>query len=61
MLRVEGVAAHLLDQEQLREYIKTPLGQAIRGGLLRPEHGVVHPIRLVQGLVAAAQRYGLQS
>jgi len=61
MLRTEGVAAHLLDREQLRAYIKTPLGQAIRGGLLRPANGVVHPVRLVQGLVAAAQRYGLQS
>lgn len=61
MLRTEGVAAHLLDREQLQEHIKTPLGQTIRGGLLRPEQGVVHPVRLVQGLVAAAQRSGLQS
>ena len=61
MLRTEGVVAHLLDREQMREHIKTPLGQTILGGLLRPENGVVHPVRLVQGLVAAAQRYGLQS
>src|SRR5579872_7297993 len=59
MLRIAGVAAHLLDREQMREHIKTPLGQTILGGLLRPEHGIVHPVRLVQGLVAAAQRYGL--
>lgn len=61
MLRAEGMAAHPLDREQLRAYINTPLGQNIRGGLLRPQHGVVHPARLTQGLVAAAQRYGLRS
>lgn len=60
MLRAEGMEAHLLDRQQVQEHIKTPLGQAIRGGLLRPQHGVVHPVRLVQGLVAAAQRHGLQ-
>lgn len=61
MLRAEGMAAHLLDRQQLRAYINKPLGQDIRGGLLRPQHGVVHPAWLAQGLVAAAQRYGLQS
>lgn len=61
MLRAEGMAAHLLDHEQLRAYINTPLGQDILGGLLRPQHGVVHPARLTQGLVAAAQRYGLMN
>jgi gamma-glutamylputrescine oxidase len=60
MLRAEGMDAHLLDRQQVQEHIRTPLGQAIRGGLLRPQHGVVHPVRLAQGLVAAAQRHGLQ-
>ena len=57
-LQQDGVPALLLEREQLREFIATPLDPLIRGALFVPNIGLVHPVKLVQGVVTAAQRYG---
>jgi glycine/D-amino acid oxidase-like deaminating enzyme len=43
----------------VQELIGTPLGPDIVGGRFMPGTALVHPIRLVLGLVQAAQRYGV--
>ena len=57
-LQRDGVPTFLLEREQVQEYIHTPLGSQILGGLFVPGVSLVHPAKLVQGLIAAAQRYG---
>ena len=57
-LKADGVVTQLLDRQQVQELISTPLGPEIVGGLLTPETALVHPARLVHGLLAAAQRHG---
>ena len=57
-LEADGVVTQLLDRQQVQELIGTPLGSEIVGGLLTPETALVHPPRLVQGLITAAQRRG---
>ncbi len=58
VLQQDGVPTTLLAREQVQEYIQTPLGPRILGGLFTPEMGLVHPVKLVQGFTAAAQRSG---
>ena len=60
-LQQEGIPTFLLDREQIRDSIHTPLGPQILGALFVPNMGFVHSVKLVQGLVTAAQRYGAQS
>jgi glycine/D-amino acid oxidase-like deaminating enzyme len=57
-LHPDGVMTHLLTREEVQERIATPLGPDIVGGLFTPETALVHPVRLVRGLLKAAQRYG---
>ena len=57
-LEADGVVTQLLDRQQVQELIGTPLGSEIVGGMLTPETALVHPARLVQGLITAAQRRG---
>ncbi|HJT59810.1 MAG TPA: FAD-binding oxidoreductase [Ktedonobacteraceae bacterium] len=57
-LQTDGIVATPLDRAQVQERIGTPLGPDIVGGRFKPATGVIHPIRLVQGLVKAAQRSG---
>ncbi len=57
-LEADGVATQLLDRQQVQELISTPLSPEIVGGLLTPETALVHPARLVQGLLTAAQQRG---
>ncbi len=57
-LRLEGVATHVLERKEVQERIATPLGPDIIGGLFTPEVALVHPVRLVRGLLKVAQRYG---
>ena len=57
-LKTDGVATQLLDRQQVQELIHTPLSSEIVGGILTPETALVHPARLVQGLLTAAQRHG---
>ncbi len=58
-MRADGVVPTILDRTQVQELIGTPLGPDIVGGRFMPETALVHPIRLVQGLAQAAQRYGV--
>jgi len=58
--QTEGIAANILNREEVQALIKTPLGEEIVGGKFIPGQGVVHPLRLVQCLVEAAQRRGMQ-
>ena len=57
-LRNAGILTHLLDRQQTQEAIATPLGLEIVGGLFTPGTALVHPARLVAGILHAAQRYG---
>ncbi len=57
-LEADGVATQLLNRQQVQELISTPLGPEIVSGLLTPETALVHPARLVHGLLMAAQRHG---
>ena len=60
-LQVDGVTASLLDRKQVQELVGTPLGPEILGGKFMPGQGVIHPIRLVQGLVEAAWNRGARA
>lgn len=53
-----GFNTHLLNRQQTQEYVATPLGQDIVGGLFTPGMALVHPSRLVAGILHAAQRRG---
>jgi gamma-glutamylputrescine oxidase len=57
-LRIDGVAARMLDRIQVQEFVRTSLGPEIIGGRFMPEERVIHPIQLVHGLAHAAQRNG---
>lgn len=57
-LELDGVATQLLDRQQVQALITTPLSSEIVGGLLTPETALVHPARLVQGLLTSAQHRG---
>lgn len=57
-LQASGIQAEMLDHKQLQDIIMTPLSQTIRGGRFFPEDAMIHPIKLVQGLIVGACRYG---
>jgi gamma-glutamylputrescine oxidase len=57
-LQRDGVPAALLERGQLEDYIHTPVGSQVLGALFVPQMGLVHPVKLVQGLISAAQRMG---
>lgn len=57
-LQADGYDALWLDRAQTQELIQTPLGEEIVGARFRPAQGLVHSALLVQGLGAAAMRYG---
>jgi gamma-glutamylputrescine oxidase len=57
----EGIDAKILGLEEVQGLIRTPLSEEIVGGKFVPEQGVVHPLRLVQDLVEAAQRRGMRA
>lgn len=57
-LQADGVVPTMLDRAQVQKLIKTSLGPDIVGGRLMLGTALLHPIRLVQGLVQAGQRYG---
>jgi len=57
-LQSDGVTTNLLARKDVEEMIKTPLGADIMGGLFMPEMALVHPVRLIHGIVQAAQRHG---
>lgn len=58
LLQADDFLKTVLDREQMQALVKTPLGTEIVGGTFTPTHGTIHPIRLVQGLIQATQRYG---
>jgi len=57
-LHVDGISAKMLDRGQVQDLIRTPLSPEIIGGRFLPEDGVIHPVRLVQGLAQASLHYG---
>ena len=57
-LAADGVVTQLLNHQQVQELIATPLSPEIIGGLLTPETALVHPARLVQGILTVAQHRG---
>ncbi len=58
LLQMDGFPSALLDRQQVQDLIKTPLGPEIVGGKFMPEQGLVHSVKLVQGVAKAAQVYG---
>lgn len=61
MLQAEGIHTAMLDRQQVQDAVRTPLSSEILGGRWLGEDGVWHPIKFVQGLLAASQRYGAQT
>jgi gamma-glutamylputrescine oxidase len=53
-----GLTIEMLEHQSLQKLIRTPLSNEIPGGRFNPIDAVIHPIKLVQGLIAAAQRRG---
>lgn len=58
VLQQDGVATTILEPAQLQAFIRTSIGPKIVGAMFNPHGGLVHPTKLVHGLLAAAQRYG---
>ncbi len=61
LLKADGFAAEWLERAQVQDLLPIPLGPEILGARFRPEQGLVHSARLVQGLVGAALRHGAQA
>jgi glycine/D-amino acid oxidase-like deaminating enzyme len=59
-LHADGFDGELLDRQQVQQLIKTPLGSEILGGVFNNADGLLQPARFVQGVLAAARRYGAQ-
>lgn len=57
----DGFAAQWLDRKDIQPFIQTPLAPGILGGRFLPEQGLVHPARLVQGLMRAALHRGARA
>ncbi len=57
----DGFPAQWLDREDIQPLIQTPMAPEILGGRFRPEQGLVHSARLVQGLMRAALHRGAQA
>ena len=57
-LQQDGVATTILETAQLQAFIHTSIGPKIVGAMFNPHGGLVHPAKLVHGLLAAAQRHG---
>jgi gamma-glutamylputrescine oxidase len=61
LLEADGFPAQWLDRENLEADIHTPLAAEILGGRCLPDQILLHPAKLVQGLVQAALRRGAQA
>ncbi len=59
-LRAQQIQTMMLDRHHLQSFIPSPLGEEIMGGRFFPEDATIHPVKLVQGLLGAAQRDGAQ-
>jgi gamma-glutamylputrescine oxidase len=57
-LQQVGITVEMLERQHLQNLIKTPLSSEIPGGRFNPVDAVIHPIKLVQGLIKAARRRG---
>ena len=57
-LQHDGIPTTMLEPAQLQAFIRAPIGPRIVGAMLTPHGGLVHPAKLVHGLLAAAQRHG---
>ncbi len=57
-LQKASVTTHLLNRQQTQEYIATPLGSDIIGGMFTPGTALVNPAHLVAGILKAAHRRG---
>ncbi len=57
-LQMDGFPAQLLDRQQAQELVMTPLSNEVTGGLFIPDSGLLHPAKLVYGLLQAAVAHG---
>jgi gamma-glutamylputrescine oxidase len=57
-LQADGIGAKMLDRGQVQDLVRTPLSPEILGGRFLSEDGVLHPVRLVQGVAQASLRHG---
>jgi gamma-glutamylputrescine oxidase len=58
LLHPQQVQVALLDRAQVQRLLPTPLADEIIGGSFFPQAGLIHPVKFVAGLIAAAQRSG---
>ncbi len=58
LLQARQVQVALLDRAQVQQLIPPPLADEIVGASFSPQAGLLHPVKLVAGLITAAQRYG---
>ncbi len=61
LLNTDGFPAQWLERAHVQALLPIPLGPEILGARFRPEQGLVHSARLVQGIVRAASRHGAQA
>ncbi len=58
MMNAFSIEADLLDRQQLQSLIRTELGPDIQGATYKPDTGLLHSTKFVNGLASAAQRLG---
>ncbi len=60
-LCTDSFPAQWLDRKDIQPLIHTPMALEILGGRFLPEQGLIHPARLVQGLMRAALHRGVRA
>lgn len=61
LLNADGFAAEWLERAQVQKLLSVPLAPDILGARFRPQQGLVHSAKLVQGLVRAAVDHGARA
>jgi glycine/D-amino acid oxidase-like deaminating enzyme len=58
LLEEDGFSVDVLDRQQLRDLIDTPLADHIVGASFSPSDGLLHSSRYLAGIARAAERHG---
>jgi gamma-glutamylputrescine oxidase len=58
LMAADGLGGELLDRQGVQDYIRTPLGPEIAGGLYFSDGALLHSARYLAGIARAAQRHG---
>ncbi len=57
-LEAEGFDGAAIDRQTAQEYVATPLGEQVCGGLFNQHGALLHSANFIYGMVAAGQRHG---